>query len=411
MPRPTPKLAHAIRKRARSLAQAQNTYKQNLAVVNTFMTGVLSSSLPQLNEHPPDWQTFVTAYETATGDALNWVNHVMARLLNVPGEVRNYDSLVTILLQDALIQTALLERNPKNMAALTALNNDLSGLKDQLGLITTFISGAITQLQNFQDVLPGMATQLQAIATASISAANADKQQIASLNGLNAQIQQLQSDIQSLNRAIIALGIADGVALTLGIVVTISAWPFGALAWIAFGPAVAAAANFIALDAEKIKADQSAIAALENQLTGTMADISTLTLLSNTYAAMASQTVEIQTDLQAVLREWQTLGGDVSQAVSDIQAAIADTGSTNFTIVANDLNEAVTEWTAAYTQAGALTVQLDVNNAQLQLGMSSAQVQQALQQGQTVDIITYYNQVSAAARAKRFSQANLLRAC
>jgi len=78
--------------------------------------------------------------------------------------------------------------------------------------------------------------------------------------------------------------------------------------------------------------------------------------------------------------------------------------------VANDLNEAVTEWTAAYTQAGSLTVQLNVNNAQLQVGMSSTQVQQALQQGQVVDIITYYNQVSAAAKSKRFASAGMKRA-
>ncbi|WP_315833078.1 hypothetical protein [Bradyrhizobium prioriisuperbiae] len=409
MPRPIRKfsLARAIRKNARNLAEAQNTYKKNVVVVNTFITGVLSSSLPSLNDHPPDWEDFVTAYEAATGDALNWVNNVMARLLNVPGEVQNYDRLVTMLLQDALAQTALLESNPNNPMALAILNNDLSSLKDQLGLITTFISGAITQLQNFKDVLPGMATQLQAIATTSINASNADQQQIASLN---TQVQQLQSDIKSITAAIIALGIAGGAALTLGIVVTIGAWPLGALAWIVLGPAVAVATTFIALDAEKIKADKSAITTLENQITGITADVSTLTLLSSAYTAMANQTEQLQTDLEVILDEWQMLNSDVSQAISDIQTAIADASSANFTAVANDLNEAVTEWTAAYTQAGALTVQLNVSNAQLQVGMSSAQVQQTLQQGQTVDIITYYNQVSAVAKARRLAQTNLKRA-
>ncbi len=271
-------LAHAIRKNAKSLAQAQNTYKQNVVVVNTFITGVLSSSLPALNDYPPDWQNFVTAYETATGDALGWVNNVMARLLNVPGEVQNYDSLVTMLLQDALRQSALLQSNPGNQPALAALNNDLSGLKDQLGLVTAFIAGAITQLQNFQDVLPSMATQLQAIATDSVNASNADKQQIANLN---AQIQQLQADIKSLTAAIIALGIADGVALTLGTVVTIAAWPFGALVWLMLGPAVAVATTFIALDAVNIENDKKAISALQGQITGITADVSTLTVLSN----------------------------------------------------------------------------------------------------------------------------------
>jgi hypothetical protein len=400
MPRTAHKhsLAHAIRKNAKSLAQAQNTYKQNVIVVNTFITGVLSSSLPQLNEIPPDWQNFVTAYETANGDALNWVNNVMARLLNVPGEVQNYDSLVTMLLQDALVQSGLLQTNSNNPIALAALDNDLSNLQDQLRLVIAFISGAITQLQNFQDVLPGMATQLQAIATASINDSNADQQQI---TDLNTQVQQLQSDIQSLTSAIIALGIVDGVAITLGIVASIAAFPVGLLAWLVLGPAIAVATTFIALDAVQIKNDKAAISALEGQVSGLTADVATLTLLANSYAAMANQTAQIQTDLQAILQEWQTLDSDVSTAISEIQAAVADSGSANFAAVTTDLNDAVTEWNAAYAQAGALTVQLNVNNAPLTVGMSSDQVQQAFGNGQVVDVITYYNQVSAAAKIRR----------
>ena len=404
-------LAHAIRNNAKTLAQAQNTYKQNVVIVNTFITGVLSSSLPALNTFPPDWQTFVTAYEAANGDALNWVNNVMARLLNVPGEVQSYNSLVTMLLQDAITQTAVLQKDPGNKIALAALNNDLSGLTSQLDLVTAFIVGAISQLENFGDVLPDMATQLQTIAQASINDANADQQQI---DNLNSQIQQLQSDISSLTNAIIALGVVDGVAITLGIIATIAAFPVGALAWLVLGPAIAVATTFIGLDAQQIVDDKNSISALEGQIKGITADVSTLSVLANTYSAMASQTQQIQNDLQAILQEWQTLSSDVAQAVAEIQAAIADSSSingiapaANFAAVAKDLNEAVTEWNAAYAQAGALTVQLNVNNAQLQLGMSSSTVQQTLRTGHTVDIITYYNMVSAAGKARRHASPQL----
>src|SRR5579871_3112782 len=94
-------LSAAFRKNATSLGQAQNTYKQNVAMVNTYIAGVLSSSLPTLNSYPPDWATFVTAYEQAGSDALNWVNNVMARLLDVPGNVQGYNGVISQLLQDA----------------------------------------------------------------------------------------------------------------------------------------------------------------------------------------------------------------------------------------------------------------------------------------------------------------------
>jgi hypothetical protein len=391
-------LAAAIRTRAKSLAQAQNTYKQNLIAVNSYITGVLSSSLPQLKVNPPDWDDFVSAYEVAIGDALNWVNNVMTYLLNIPGEVQNYDSLVTMLLQDALAQSARLQTNPDDQMALEALNNDLAGLQDELGMVITYVSAAISRLQNFQDVLPDMATHLQAIAAASISDANADQQQIANLN---AQVQQLQSDLQSHAASLIAIGLADQVALTLGTVASLAPAPIEFIAWLVYGPTVAVATSFIALDTAQINHDNQAIAQLESEITGMTADVATLTLLSNAYAAMASQTGQIQTDLQAILQQWQTLDSDVSNAVSDIQTAVSEIGTAVFEAVADDLDGAIFEWNAACAQAGALTVQINVNNAPLQVGMSLTQVQQALGQGRAVDIITYCNQVSAMAKARR----------
>ena len=87
-------LAQAIKKNALSLAVKQTSYKQNIVAVNTSVTSVLSSSLPTLNQNPPDWAEFVTAYKAADADALTWVNKVMARLLNVPDEIKN----ITIVL-------------------------------------------------------------------------------------------------------------------------------------------------------------------------------------------------------------------------------------------------------------------------------------------------------------------------
>jgi hypothetical protein len=64
-------LAHALRRNRHAFAAAQNGYKQNVIVVNTYVTTVMSSKLPSLNTYPPDWNDFVSAYETATSDALN----------------------------------------------------------------------------------------------------------------------------------------------------------------------------------------------------------------------------------------------------------------------------------------------------------------------------------------------------
>ncbi len=383
-------LALAIRKNSVSLAKTQNTYKQNVAAVNTLVTSVLASSLPTLNQNPPDWQDFVNAYEKANSDALNWVNDVMARLLDVPDEVRGYNNIISQLLQNAKTQADTLVSNPSDQSALDTLNQDLSSLSSQLNLITTFISGAVTSIRNFQDVLPDMATQLQSIATKSTQDAQADQQQI---DKLNADIASLQSEIKSLTAAIIGLAIVDGVALTIGVVATIALWPVGAAVWFVLGPAIAVATTYIALDAEKIKADKAAIAADQQEITGLTADVSTLHILANNFAAMASQTEEIEANLQAVLQEWQNLESDVNAAITDIRTAISDAGSADYNAVVTDINNAITEWNETYAQAGDLHLDLQVNNAKLEIGMSSDQVKSAMAQADTIGIIEYYNNI------------------
>lgn len=385
-------LAPAIRKHARTLGDAQTTYKENVVAVNTLITSVLSSALPPLNTYPPDWQDFTTAFEQAGADALDWVNNIMARLLDVPNEVVGYNTIISQLLQDANQQATTLVQNPSNQQALEQLKQDLTGISNQLSLVTTFISSTVTNIQQFQSKLPDIATQLQTIAQKSIQDANADQ---AAITKLNNDIDQLRDDIKSLTTQLVALGLADGVALTLGVVATIAAWPWGLAAWLVMGPVVAVTTTEIALDSIKIQNDKQQIQSDQQQIQGISADVSTLQVLANNFSAMANQAQEVQSNLQAVLTEWQTLESDVNAAITEIRTAVSDTSNANFSAVANDVNAAISEWNTTYTQAGTLQITLQVNNAQLQLGMSSDQVQAALAGGQTVDIIQYYNSLSS----------------
>ena len=383
-------LANAIKKNAVSLAVKQNSYKQNVVAVNTLITSVLSSSLPTLNQNPPDWKEFQSAYEKADAGALTWVNNVMARLLNVPDDVKSYNSTITQLLANAKTQAQTLEADPGNKTALDTLNTDLTNVNSTFSLVVTFITGALNAIKSFKDELPTMATNLQTIADDSTKAASADQAQI---DKRNQDIDNLHAEIKSLTASIIALSIADGIALTLGTVATIAAFPEGALVWFVLGPVVAVATTYIAIDGLKIKADNAAIKADEAQITGLTADVSKLHILSKNFAAMSAQTIEIESNLQAILNEWQTLEIDVNTAVTDIKSAVADTSSANFTAVVSELDDAVSEWNAAYKQAGDLHLDLNVNDAQLSVGMSSAEVQAATAKGKAVNIISYYNNV------------------
>ncbi|AOJ43555.1 enterotoxin (HBL) [Burkholderia sp. AU33423] len=373
------------------MSDVQAAYKQSVIFVNTEATGVYSSQLGVLNTLPPDWQDFVTAHQNAQADALDWINNVMARLLTVPASVQNYNGTISAALQDAKLQAQALIANPTNAGAKSALISDLNLVKSQVSLVLAFVSSTLSSLQSYQNKVPDMAQQLQTIANKSSADAGADQKKI---DDLNAAIDQLKSDIKSLTAAIVALSIADGIAITLGVVATIAAWPVGALAWLVLGPAVAVATTFIALDAVKIKNDKALIESKQSEITGITQDVAVLQGMAKQYGDFAAQTAEVQSNLENVLAEWQTLDNEVTSAVNDIQAAIADQQAPNYQAVANDLDQAITAWTAAYNQAGSLIIDINVNNAQLSPGMSEQEVQTALAAGRTTDLVTYFNQAA-----------------
>ena len=383
-------LTHAIRNNKPAVASAAKDYKTNVVTVNTYISNVLSSSLPTVMPEPKDWQKYVDAWEKASSDALTWVNQCMARLLSVPQDVENYNPIIENLLGDAIKNTQTLIQTPGDAAALAALKNDLDQIPAQLSLVETFIAGAIKALQNFQDVLPEMATQLENLSELAAADNKADQQQI---EQLQSKIKQLQNDIDSLTASIVALGIADAAAISLGVLASIVAFPEGLLTWFVLGPAVAVATTYIVLDAEQIKADKAAIDQCQSQMSQLTAACSVLSTLSTTYGNLATQSQSIQQALKAILSAWQAMAGDIAAAITDAQTALNDTQASNYQAVLADLQGSQSEWQATESQAASLVLDLKVNNAPLTVGMSQSSVGSALQGGTVVSVIEYFNSV------------------
>ncbi|AZC39419.1 enterotoxin (HBL) [Pseudomonas chlororaphis] len=391
-----PSLAHAIRKNSVSLAQVQNNYKLNVLAVNTVMTGITRVNFPPpLNQYPPDWPEFDNAYKAAESEAYEWTHDVMTRLEDAPGDVRTYNNVISYVLQDLKNQCKTLIAQPDNEPALMLVEDDLLTLTSKLALVTSFISDTITAIQKSNNKLPDLAAQLQSIADKSTKDADADQSKI---DSLNAEIEKLKADIQSLTSDIVAFGIVDGASLTLGAVATIALWPIGAIAWFFVAPAVAAASTYIALDAKKIDADNAEIKSILTTIDYITHDVSALHLLAQNFSDLATQTVAIETNVKALLGEWKTLENDIHAAVIDIKEAISDAQNRDFSAVLNDVNEAITAWNETYAQAGSLVLDLKFNDANLQYGMSSAQVQTAMAGAKTMDLISYYNQASLRKR-------------
>jgi DNA repair exonuclease SbcCD ATPase subunit len=388
-------LSYAIKKNAAALADAQTAYKQNVVTVNNLLTSVLNSSLPtptELPVIPPDYADYATALEGAQQCAYDWVNTVMARLLSVPAEVQDYNTVINALLQDAQSQLSILVSSPADQTALDLLTKDLKNLSTQLNMVTVFISSAITSIQKVNDQLPTAAANLQSIADKSLHDAAIDQ---ADLDKLNTEIANLKDEISTLSAQIAEFAFVDAAAITLGLVASIAAWPVGLTSWIVLGPVVAVATTYIALDSVKLVNDKNLLQADQDRASDLYNSEVVLNSLAANFSSLASQTTAIEANLQSILNEWQTLENEVNSAISDINKATQDTTSANYIAVMNDINDAITEWNLAYAQAGILNITLNVNTAPLKVGMSPSEVQAALAQGKTMDIMTFYNSIAS----------------
>lgn len=386
-------LALVIKQRGSAYAAAQKKYKESVVFVNTQMTAVLSSQLPAVTVVPPDWNTYTTAYTQAQGDALDWVNTVLARLLSVPQEVQTYDGAVVAALQDAIAQADKLIKNPSDQLALANLKADLTTVLGTLNLVTVFIAGAVKNIQNFNNKLPDLARQLQLIANNATKDAGADEAQIAQLTK---DVAAWQVEVNNLIGAIVGLGIVDAAAIGLATLATFAAWPEGLVAWIFAGPVIAIATYYITIDGIAITNLKGKIAQTTNQMNNLTASVATLHLLAQQFGDLATKTVAVEADAKAVLATWQAFEGDIKAAIGQINAAITNEGSSDFGAIKTEVTDALAEWKTVYAQAGNLVLNLGVKQGvQLTVGMTPAQVKAASDNATSIDVVTYYNELAA----------------
>lgn len=177
----------------------------------------------------------------------------------------------------------------------------------------------------------------------------------------------------------------------MGSVATIAAWPFGLVSWLVLGPAIFVASTFIVLDSIEIYNDKKKIEAAQGDVNDLESSIVVLDNLAIQFEEMSNNVSLLESHAQAVLNEWLLLEQDTKDALEAIKASLNNTDNDNFQTVCEDLENAQTEWNNVYMQASLLNIDIYINDAQLEAGMSQSEIESATQNGKTVTIFEYYN--------------------
>ena len=380
-----------VARAALSLSTANTQYLSDIAAVNACTAGVISTKLPALNNPPPNYAAYQALYVQAEAQALGWTNNVMGPLTSIPVTIQNSNTLVTLFFQQAIGFTEMLVKNPSDPNARAALINVLQTLELQIKGTIGMVTVVLTDLNNFNNSLPALSSQLTSLANDMKTTSGADQAQITQLQQ---DVASCRSEINKLTAAIVGLGIVDAAAVVFGIVAVAAAGPIGAVTWIFLGAAAAVATYYIVLDGMKISALKDQIAADQSKMDSLTTDIAALNLASDNYAALANQTLSIQDNLNRIIQAWQLILTATNDTLAQVLQAESDAGSNVWNAVLTDLNNAQAAWATVITDVAAVDLQSLGNPAQLQLGMSEKDVSAAMAAKPTV---TFQQFINAAA--------------
>jgi hypothetical protein len=380
----------------RAASASTDDYKTELYVLVNYAAQVKAYQLPNL-VNPDQWpggaaayQQTATSWQGLTGTLQGWALSTLKNVIELPPFLlQNSTQVVEPTLTAALGYTQVLIQDPSNTVARAALMTNLGLLSTNFTQYSGMTAPLVTSLESEADVFDANAQLMQTIAANALQTAGNDQQLIVQLNS---QIDQLNNDIKALAVAIAGGSIATIAGLVMGIVGIVLAPATGGVSLALLVPAgviLAGGVAIIALDSVKIQQDKAAISALNDQINSALADITLVNVMSGTLSGFAAQVDSLKSALSVVVAPWEAAETYFTDTLATL-SSIESPSTSDWTQVQAELTEISAEWAALMTTVQGLVLDPQVSpNAQIQLGMTSEQIEAAIGQAGTTSLITY----------------------
>jgi hypothetical protein len=315
--------------------QLADAFNSNNAVM-AYVLGLTNTNLPTMTPEPDWYAAFATQLSNAKTTALEWQNGITPNLISIPQNIVNYAMIFSANMITINQAVAILQSDPTNPQAMSAITNSLAGL-------LTATNSQSTAAQTTQGQISAFATSLvsdaSAMATAiqnAMTTVGVDQAQIAMLQ---ADINALQDEIATFQVVVTASAIAAGVSLFAGAVLAIFSFGVGlAIGIIGFaaGLTTALVANHeIQVDTAKVQADMLSMSDLNQQITA-------LTVLQSNLTTLIQLSNAAGTQVQLLMDAWSQLESEITAVITDLNSA--ETDINNLTALQADLNRANADW-------------------------------------------------------------------
>lgn len=315
------------------LADAFNANNDVLA----YVIGITKTTLPNITPAPSWYNAFELAFADAQSHAYAWYS-ISTSLTGIPKAIAGYGTVFDISVSTINSLIAVLQANPKNTDAISALKEQFRQLISHLRFYTESTVGVYTSINDFSSNLIADAKIL------STTAAESAKDQ-----GVNReQVKKIQADIESMRKQIntwqvveTAAAIAAGVAFFAGAVIAIFSLGFG----LAFGiiGAVAGIATTVIAD-KNIKTLRSQIEADTARMNTLTKQAASLAVLSDQLNILIELSKAAGTQIDLLLQVWDELESDLNTVLTDLENCNDNVDNLNLPALQRNLNLANQDW-------------------------------------------------------------------
>ncbi len=305
--------------------------------VMAYVLGITNTQLPTISPAPTWYSTFQTAFSNAQIHANAWYG-ISANLVSIPNAIAGYGIAFNVSMSTINSLVAVLQTDPGNAQAISALKQQFSGLISQL---RAFSQSAVSVHQSITDYSNTLIADSQVLAKAvtdSTKQQEVNRDQVAQYR---AKIEEMRKQVKTWQVVETASAIGAGVAFFAGAVIAIFSLGFG----LAFG-IVGAAAGIATMVAAQVK-----IKTLNSEIQADTARMNAVTQQSASLAALNDQLntlIELSKAagslIGLLLKVWEELEGELNTVLTDLNNCKGNVDTLNLPELQRNLNLANQDW-------------------------------------------------------------------
>ncbi len=375
---------------ARRTGMNMSNYKTDILQLNSYLIGIVTTSLPTLNVLPENYAEYLEYYGKAQVEAKRWVEKTYNNLTVIPGVIADRTAITQKTLKDAESYLERIILRPEDAFAIMMFQQDL---KDAQTVISNMISTSrslVDELDKYQsESLDIIRDNLKQLTDGMLKGVDVDEQKITELT---ARIGALERDIKSQTAAIVGGSLLVVTGIVMCSLALFTGWgtAVGIAGAVVCGGIAIAGGSIVGTAARKIVDDKEAIKNSQEKCSLYEQDIAALRIAADTFDKFCTQMDDMKGYLADIIEVWQTVNNELNELQQDVAEASNEFSRQDWEQVQQSLRNAsevcgkITDW------MGDLDISdLKATDAEITPGMTEEEVKRALDAGNTMSFEEY----------------------